>query len=53
MAKLNGTATGTTKSLIYSSTFHFIVTQGAPLKEDFHNKYNIENMTFQKWLSPK
>ena len=23
------------------------------LKEGFHNKYNIENMTYQKWLSPK
>ena len=53
MAKLNGTARGTKKSLIYSSTLHAIVTQGAPLKEGFHNRYNIENITYQKWLSPK
>ena len=53
MAKLNGTARGTRKSLIYSSTLHVIVTQGAPLKEGFHNEYNIETMTYQKWLSPK
>ena len=53
MAKLNGAARETTKSLIYSSTLHVNVTQGAPLKEGFHNKYNIENMTYQKWLSPK
>ena len=53
MAKRNGTARGTTKSLIHSSTFHVIVTQGAPLKEGFHNKYNIENLNYQKWLSPK
>ena len=53
MAKLNGTARRTTKSWIYSSTLHVIVSQGAPLKEGFHKKYNIENMTYQKWLSPK
>ena len=50
MAKLNGTARGTTNSLIYSSALHVIVTQGALLKEGFHNKYNIENMTYHKWL---
>ena len=53
MAKLNGAARGITKSSIYSSTPHVIVTQGAPLKEGFHNKSNIENMTYHKLLSPK
>ena len=28
-------------------------TEEAPLKENFHNKYNTDNMTYQELLSTK
>ena len=53
MTKLTGSARVTTKNEFIFTHFMLLRTQEAQLKKGFHNRYDNNNMTYQKWLLTK